>query len=342
MVFIQLHALGKLKFWVSFRGLSAVICVLFFTSFQVLKTELPKKRPSDFKILVISDLNGSYGSTQYSEDVANVIAKIPAIKPDLILCGGDMVAGQKMSLTAENIQAMWHSFNETILKPIAKEKIPFGFTIGNHDASPNFLKERAAAKQFWMNEMKSTHLDFVDSANYPFYYSFIQQGVFFMSWDASAAKIKPEIYDWMKKQLDQKKAKKAKLRIVLGHLPLYAIVKDKNKPGEVNANPDSALQFFRNNNIDLYISGHQHAYFPAHKNGVQLLNLGCIGDGPRQILGHDVAPKKVYTVITIPNGKPKKFSYESWMPTSSIQVNQKDLPDSVVGFNGTIKRRDVD
>jgi predicted MPP superfamily phosphohydrolase len=306
------------------RNLFSLLILLIFTSFKVIDRHLPEENKKAFRILVISDLNAGYGSIAYSPDVASVIAKIPELKPDLILCGGDMVAGQKMSLTEQNIREMWRSFNETVLKPIAKTKIPFGFTIGNHDASPNFTKERAIAKQFWTDEIKATNLDFVDSSNYPFYYSYTQQNVFFISWDASAAKIKPEVFDWMKKQLGSKTAKKSKLRILLGHLPLYAIVETKNKPGEVNSNPDSALTFFKENKIDLYISGHQHAYFPAHKEGIQLLNLGCIGDGPRPILGHSAGPKKAYTIITIPNASPKNFSYQTWMPTSNIELQLKD------------------
>ncbi len=292
------------------------------------------------KVLVISDLNASYGSTSYSADVAQVIERIAKLKPDLILCGGDMVAGQKASLTAENIKAMWQSFKGTVLQPIDRLKIPFGFTLGNHDAAPGFAKDRALAKQFWMDEIKSTRLTFVDSTHYPFYFSYLKNNVFMMSWDAAAAKIKPEVHDWMKGQLKMDVAKKARLRILIGHLPLYAIVATKNKPGEVNADADYSLQFFKENGVDLYISGHQHAYFPAQKNGVQLLNLGCIGDGPRPILGHADTAQKAYTLIEVPVKNPKHFKLQTYKPSSNTEIKLNSLPDSVVGFNGTIKRMD--
>ncbi|MDQ7949745.1 MAG: metallophosphoesterase, partial [Pedobacter sp.] len=293
-----------------------------------------------FRIMVISDLNAGYRDTTYSRDVADVMARIPSLKPDLILCGGDMVAGQKATLTEKNILAMWRNFDRSVLKPIAALNIPFGFTLGNHDGSPNFKLDREMAKQFWTKNKADTHLDFVDSSHYPFYFSYIKQNVFMMSWDATGAKVPQEVYDWMKVQLGTPIAKKARLRILLGHLPLYAIVASKNKPGEVNANADSALNFFKENGIDLYISGHQHAYFPAHKNGVQLLNLGCIGDGPRPILGHQEPAKKAFTIIEIPAKSPKNFTYHTWMPTSPTELKLESLPDSIVGFNGTVRRRD--
>src|SRR5690554_4860032 len=62
------------------------------------------------KIMVISDLNDSYGSVTYSKEVASVIRRIAQIKPDIILCGGDMVAGQKASLTEERLVEMWQAF----------------------------------------------------------------------------------------------------------------------------------------------------------------------------------------------------------------------------------------
>lgn len=290
------------------------------------------------KILLISDLNASYGSLSYSEDVPAVINEIGKIKPDLILCAGDMVAGQKASLTEQNIKEMWQSFKTVVLDPIQKRNIPFGFTLGNHDASPNFSKDRVIATQFWKDERQATSLTFVDSEHYPFYFSYLKNNVFFISWDASGAKIKPELYDWMKEQTSLPVAKNARMRILLGHLPLYAIVAAKNKPGEVNSDPDSALAFFKSHKIDLYISGHQHAYYPATKNGIQLLNSGCIGDGPRPILGHKEFAKKAYTVIEIPVKKPLKFTQRSFIPLTNKEITINSLPDSVIGFNGVIHR----
>lgn len=325
------------------KGIIALLILVFIiTSFNFIvppQWEVETKN-KPLKILLISDLNAGYGSLTYSDDVPAVIKEIRNIKPDLILCAGDMVAGQKASLTEQNIRAMWQAFKMVVFDPIKKANVPFGFTLGNHDASPSFEKDRALASEFWKNEQAATRLTFVDSEHYPFYFSYLKNNVFFMSWDASGAKIKPELYRWMKEQSDLKVAKEARMRILLGHLPLYAIVAAKNKPGEVNANPDSALAFFKANRIDMYISGHQHAYYPAAKDGVNLLNSGCIGDGARPILGHSVLAKKAYTIIEIPVKKSLNFTQRSFMPISNEEINRKSLPDSVIGFNGTIRRID--
>lgn len=322
-----------------------------FVSKPISNTEIEVSEPTfsvekeqqnkPLKIMVISDLNGSYGSTTYNAEVASTVKRIKEIKPDIILCGGDMVAGQKASLTAAQLKTMWAGFNKTVLQPINDLKIPFGFTMGNHDASPSFLKDRAAAKEFWDENLISASLTFVDNTHYPYYFSYIKNNVFFMSWDASSAKVAPEVTNWTKKQLNSKIAKSSRLRILLGHLPLYAIVKDKNKPGEVISDADTTFNFLKKNGVDVYISGHQHAYYPAQKEGVQLFHTACLGGGPRELLGHNEAPKKGYAIIEVPVDSPKKFSFNSFLPETNEIIPVKSLPDSIQGFNGTVKRMDI-
>jgi hypothetical protein len=60
----------------------------------------------DVRLVIMSDLNSRYGSTTYEPQVTQAVGLIPQWKPDLILCVGDMVAGQKLSLSEANIQAM--------------------------------------------------------------------------------------------------------------------------------------------------------------------------------------------------------------------------------------------
>jgi len=290
------------------------------------------------KIAIISDLNSGYGSTVYHPDVAATLKALDSIKPDIILCGGDMVAGQKASLSKAQLQSMWSSFDSNVLKPIQQLKVPFGFTVGNHDASPNYQQDRQTAQEFWNTKRKHLGLKYVDDSNYPFYFSYQQNGIFFMSWDAAGAKVNQEVFDWMEKQLQSKAAKKAKLRVLLGHLPLYAIVASKNKAGEVLAENENTASFFKKNGIDLYISGHQHAYYPASEQQLRLLNAGCIGEGPRPLLGHDSPATRAYTIIEVPPNNPKMFNYKTFIPNTGKQIELSMLPDSVVGFNGVSKK----
>src|SRR5690606_32236391 len=144
--------------------------LLSFTALLALAFSIPKtdnqqlndnRKNRPLKICVISDLNSSYGSTTYSEDVKNVIGKLGSIRPDIILCAGDMVAGQKASLTEENINEMWAGFKSTVLNPTSELGIPFGFTVGNHDASPSYKLDRAISERFWKENVNAAGLTFV-------------------------------------------------------------------------------------------------------------------------------------------------------------------------------------
>ncbi|MEA5417518.1 metallophosphoesterase, partial [Synechococcus sp. BA-132 BA5] len=59
------------------------------------------------RLVLISDLNGSYGSTTYVAEVHRGVALIPPLRPDLVICAGDMVAGQKAGLGRQRLAAMW-------------------------------------------------------------------------------------------------------------------------------------------------------------------------------------------------------------------------------------------
>ena len=313
------------------------LCVMLVACNLQRSRQTPAYKP--LKILLISDLNDAYGSLDYSGEVQDLVRQLPQIQPDMILCAGDMVAGQKASLSRGRLDSMWNGFYKYVLEPTSVQGIPFAFTMGNHDASPNFHKDRAAAQDFWLAHAEDTHLDFVDKTHYPFWFSYRQGDMFFISWDASASRVPQEVMTWMQQQLQTQEARQAHMRIVLGHLPLYALVEAKNTAGEVNANADAALDFFKTNGVDLYISGHQHAYFPGRKAGVNLLNLGCLGGGPRPLIGDDRPGIKTYSILEFNVDKSLKISTVD--AVTKAQIPLEVLPDTVQGFNGTLWRMDL-
>ena len=324
----------KLIFFLGF-----VLGISHFVVGQGLKTG---EMDRGLKILIISDLNDSYGSVTYSQEVHEVIAKVGEINPDIILCGGDMVAGQNASLTPDQLHAMWAGFQESVLDPIYELQIPFGFTMGNHDASPSYNNDRAAASAFWLANKNRTNLSFVDDTHFPYYFSYIKNNVFFISWDASSAVIPEEVKVWMEQELSSPVAENAMGRIVLGHLPLYAIVESKNKTGEVLNDADETLGFLKSHQVDMYISGHQHAYYPASKEQVTLLHSGCLGGGPRQLLGHDGQAQKAYAIIEIPQNKNiPEAVITGFKAPEHHPIPLETLPESVVGFNGFVERVDI-
>lgn len=316
--------------------LSGLACCVLFTS--CVTQRIPQEtKNKNLKILLISDLNDSYGSVAYSKEVHEVVSRVKSINPDIILCGGDMVAGQKASLTSSRLDSMWMAFDQSVLTPIHQLGVPFGFTMGNHDASPSYHLDRASASSFWKKNKSKTNLTYVDDTHFPYYFSYIKNNVFFISWDASSSVIPKEVKDWMKKQLALPMAEKSRARIVLGHLPLYAIVAAKNKKGEVLNDADQTLDFMKENQVDMYISGHQHAYYPATKEQITLLHAGCLGGGPREILGHSAKASKAYAILELPKRKSAEaIKITGFEPASHRHILLESLPDTVSGFNGEV------
>ncbi|BAQ62581.1 hypothetical protein GM3708_2987 [Geminocystis sp. NIES-3708] len=305
-------------------------------------------RRGDVRLLVISDLNSAYGSTEYEKEVHLALKMIPFWQPDLILCSGDMIAGQKSTLTPQQIRSMWKAFDSQIAQPIRKLNIPFGFTIGNHDASGainnykfTFQQERDLAMEYWQNSTHNTKVKLLDNSLFPFYYTFEQQGIFFLAWDGSTSNIPNDKLRWIEKNLSSKKAQDAKMRVIIGHLPLYAVAEGRNRVGEVLSNAENLRALLEKYNVHTYISGHQHAYYPAYKGNLQLLHTGALGSGPRKLLNTAIAPRKTITIIDINFDDKNLTTYSTYNMENFQLIKYEELPKFIEGHNGIVYRRNV-
>jgi 3',5'-cyclic AMP phosphodiesterase CpdA len=302
----------------------------------------------DVRIVVISDLNSAYGSTDYDPEVDRAIALIPDWQPDIVLGGGDMVAGQWPSLTTAQVQAMWAAFDQHIGAPLRKAGLPFGFTVGNHDASAalgvsgSFLfgHERELAADYWRSPDHNPGLNFVDRAQFPFYYTFQHQDIFYLVWDASTSQLSKEQIAWAEKSLASSVAQQAKLRIAIGHLPLYAVAIGRDNLGDVLTDADTLRAMLEKYRVHTYISGHHHAYYPAHRGQLELLHSGILGSGPRPLLNANLRPFKALTVIDVDLAA-QSTVYTTYNAQTYALVDQSTLPRLIVGPNGRVLRRDV-
>ncbi|MGQ9865311.1 MAG: metallophosphoesterase family protein [Pseudanabaenaceae cyanobacterium] len=302
----------------------------------------------DIRIAVISDLNSQYGSTHYEPQVLKAVEFLPQWEPDLVLCSGDMVAGQWPSLTKAQIQAMWDAFDRHIAAPIRKAKLPYGFTLGNHDASSArsvrnqflFQQERDLAAAYWNDPSHPTGISFVDRGQFPFYYTFAQNDIFYLVWDASSNRIPPEQLQWAERTLLGERAQKAKLRIVIGHLPLYAVAVGRAELGEIVDNGDDVRKMLERCKVHTYISGHHHAYYPARKGKLELLHTGALGSGPRPLLNSRLPVTNTLTIVDVDVAK-AHTTYTTYNMRTLQTIDIKTLPRLIVGPNGYVVRRDL-
>ncbi|MDX2232330.1 MAG: metallophosphoesterase [Leptolyngbyaceae cyanobacterium bins.349] len=308
-----------------------------------------KPERGDVRLVIFSDLNSAYGSTTYEPEVEKGIKLIPFWHPDLVLCSGDMVAGQSPSLSETRFREMWAAFDQVVAAPLRQMQLPLGITMGNHDASSAlaisgkflFQTERDIAAEYWTQPAHNPGVTLIDKFEFPFYYTFAANDIFFLVWDSSSSHIPADKLAWIEKTLASAKAQSAKMRIVMGHLPLYAISIGRDEPGEVLENGDDLRVMLEKYNVHTYISGHHHAYYPARRGKLQLLHMGILGAGPRPYLVGSQAPRKSLTVVDIQFDSPEWTTYTTY-DMQTLQVIQNDeLPSEITSALGTVTRRDV-
>jgi len=205
-----------------------------------------------------------------------------------------------------------------------------------------FQRERDIASDYWRDPAHNPGVKFIDQEDYPFFFTFEYQDIFFMAWDGSSNNIPPEKLAWVEKSLASEKAQSAKLRILLGHLPLYAVAVGRNEPAEVMQNADQLRSLLEKYKVHTYISGHHHAYYPAHRGGLQLLHMGILGSGPRPLVDFPKPPRKAITVMDVKFDSPELTTYTTFDMKTLKQIKNEELPRFLLGHNGITLRRDVE
>lgn len=305
----------------------------------------------DIRLAIISDLNSNYGSTDYLPEVITGMKLLPDWQPDLVICGGDMVAGQSLDLSASEIEAMWAAFDAKILAPVRSAGLPFALTLGNHDASGyqenspsgkhfTYVLDRQESEKYWQGHQSDTDLTFVEASGFPFYYSFTNKDIFYLTWDASSANVPPDQVAWADKALSSPAAQNAKLRIVLGHLPMYAVSQKRDRPGEYLNGADELRQLLERHNVHTYISGHDHAYFPGKIGNLNTLNLGALGSGPKSLLATTTAPFQTLTIMDVFLTTATTV-YTTYNMNTLKVVDPQALPRQIVGPTGRELRQDL-
>lgn len=291
------------------------------------------------QIAVISDLNGSYGSTSYGAGVSDAIQRLVELRPDLVIFTGDLVAGQRIRplLRRDEIEAMWDSFEQTVLDPLARAGIPIVATPGNHDASgySPFRLERQIYAERWSGWLAD--LDMFESDGAPFNFAFELEGVLFLSLDAATVgPLDPGQRSWLKDVLERA-GPRHRARIVFGHLPIWPIAVGREKEALFD---DDLASVLRAGNVDLYLSGHHHAFYPGVRDGLWLVGQACVGEAPRTLIGSPSAANRALTFVTIrSDGSITVDAYTG--PGYRERIDRLALPATIPGGDGDLVRDDL-
>ena len=291
------------------------------------------------RVVVISDLNGSYGNTHYEPAVASAVQRIVEIRPGLVISTGDMVAGQRRHppLAQPAIDAMWASFHAVVSDPLQSAGVPLAVTPGNHDASAYemFALERRIYRDQWLARRPAVR--FVDDARYPFQYAFAVGQTLFVSLDVTrVGEIGADQRRWLDELL-AREAPRFRHRVVFSHLPVYPFTHGR----ETEVSADHALEeILRRHGVELYLSGHHHAFYPGYHEGIRFVSQACIGAGPRALIGQTARGTRAITLLEIPDEGPIAVRALA-APDFRREIDRSTLPVSIVSRYGTLVRDDL-
>jgi len=285
-------------------------------------------------VAVVSDLNGSYGSTEYSEHVHAAVDWITGrLQPDLVLSTGDHVAGQREGL---DYGAMWRAFHADVTDPIRRSGIPFAPTPGNHDAAVGEAYEPERRRYVGEWRQRRPAVEFDGEGRYPLYYAFERGPALFVSLDITApGPLSDQQMEWLRSVLERHDGKPAK--IVFAHLPLVPFAEGR----QTEIVGDRQLEeLFREKGVDVMLSGHHHAYYPGRRGDLKLVGMSCLGGGPRELIGSDRESRQSAAVLRIaPDGEVRVRA--RYGPEMRQRVRRSALPRSIRHGGWTVWRLGV-
>lgn len=315
------------------------IAVVAFVAALIAAVAAPHDAAAALRVAVISDFNGPYGSVHYNPEVHGAIRKIIELRPDLVLATGDMIAGQKASLTDQRVRQMWDSFHRAVTSPLERVGIPFAVTPGNHDASgyPGHARDRRIYVDEW--KTRFAPLDFVDREHYPLRYAFRaptgrKGSALFVSLDATNdSAMDVEQKKWLLDLLDRHRD--ATVKILFAHFPVLPFAHDRETAYLKDPTFEADL---KRHGVTLYLSGHHHAYFPGKRGSLRLVGTSCIGDGARRLLGTLTPSKKSFIWIEVDDSGIASLEALA-APDFDRVIERSTLPRSV-GFGALAIPRD--
>lgn len=312
---------------------------LLLAGLCLLIAAVPAVQAQTTRVVVVSDLNESYGSTRYAPAVDEAVRRTIALRPDLVISTGDMVAAQRLSppMAQDEVLAMWQAFDRHVTGPLAEAGLPFAVTPGNHDASngQRFALERALYRAQWLPRKPA--VAFIDATDYPFNYAFRVGEVLFISLDAThVGHIAPQRRAWLDTLL-QTQGPSFQHRVVFSHVPLwpFAVGRERDYLG------DHALEaVLQRGKVGVVLSGHHHAYYPGYKDGVRFVSQGCLGAAPRALLGTDRPSARSITLLELGPAGQVRIDALAGRGFDDV-VHRSSLPRQIEAHGVTIVRDDI-
>lgn len=288
-------------------------------------------------IAFISDLNGRYGSSSYDGRVTDAIETIIQLQPDLVISTGDMVAGQRHPrLDVDALNRMWRSFNNSVTDPLSMKGIPILVTPGNHDGSgfPEYALEQERFAIEW--RARTPDIDILPGSEWPRRYAARMGKMLLLSFDGTRPGALPEAERLFINEMLNSYGNTASATLVYSHLPMWPLTKGREH--EILNDP-ALLELLHRKGVDVYASGHHHAFFAGtDEEGMVHVGNGALGGNARAFSGEKKRQPYSFTVLNLANGTVNISS--RFAPGFETEIPASGLPATITGPLGILRRVD--
>jgi hypothetical protein len=251
-------------------------------------------------IAFVSDLNGRYGNTSYDERVGEAVGAIVALRPDLVVSTGDMIAGQKQGFDRATLDQMWGAFSHAVADPLRQAGIPFAVTPGNHDGSafPGFELDRERYAAQWRERIPE--LDLLPGSEWPRRYAARMGGTLLVAFDGTRPGALPESERAFLERMLTSHSRGAAATVVFSHLPMWPLAGGREH--EIIDDP-GLLALLHRYGVDAYASGHHHVFYAGRDDaGMLHLSVGALGGNARAFSGQDTRQPHSFAVLEVEDG----------------------------------------
>ena len=231
---------------------------------------------------------------------------------------------------------MRSAFHAQVSEPIKAAGIPLAVTPGNHDASAysGFVLERDIYAGQWADRRPTVR--FVDDAAYPFHYAFALGDVLFVSVDATVVGRLPKAQmDWLDELLTTE-GPRYRYRVMFSHVPLWPFA--LGRIAEIIGDP-KLQALLEAADVDLYLSGHHHAFYPGSRGGVAFVSQACLSSGPRRLVSTNHRADKAFTIATFGEKEIGLAAFKA--PRYAETIPWITLPQRITTEVGALKRADT-
>jgi 3',5'-cyclic AMP phosphodiesterase CpdA len=231
---------------------------------------------------------------------------------------------------------MWKAFHAQVSDRLAAAGIPLAVTPGNHDGSAyeGFELERSIYREQWTPRNPGVH--FIDKAGYPLYYAFTVGDSLFISLDATTVGHLPRAQmDWLRTILAEYGAERQR-RVVFSHVPLWPFTRGRERESIGDPELEALLAAA---DVDLYLSGHHHAFYPGVKDGIAFVSQSCLGAGPRRLIGAQNKSGRGFTWLEFTDSETRIAAYQG--PKFESTIDWETLPPRIHGVGGDMVRADL-